>query len=144
MHLGVGLAIDRRRLRHRGDHRLDIGGIPRLQASDEGVLADIAFGQEFLRRAAAHRAGDRGDDDVADTERGKDPLVGLAVCVVLRLEPVVVDVEQIRVLHDELAATQDPVARPGLVTVLGLNLVQQHREILVAAAPVTVSVNNSS
>jgi hypothetical protein len=53
--------------------------------------------------------------------------------VVLRLEAVVVDVEGIRVLHDELAATQDPGARPGLVTVLGLNLVQQHREILVAA-----------
>ena len=133
VHLGLGQTVDRQRLRDRGDHRLDVGGVTGFQAAHEGVLADLAFGEEFLGCAAAHRAGDRRDDDVAHRQPVEDPLVGLAVRVVDGLEPVVVDVEGVGVLHHELAAAQDAGPRPGLVAVLGLDLVQQQREVLVGA-----------
>ncbi len=133
VHLGLRQTLDRHRFRHRGDDRLDVGGIPGLQAPHEGVLADLALGEELLRRAAAHRPGHRRDDDVADAQRVEDALVGVAMAVVDRLEPVVVDVEGVGVLHDELAPAQDARPRPRLVAVLRLDLVQQQREVLVAA-----------
>ena len=32
--------------------RFDIGGVARLQAAHEGILADLTLGQEFFRGAA--------------------------------------------------------------------------------------------
>ena len=87
VHLGLGLTLDRQRLRHRGDHRLDVGGVSRLQAAHEGVLADLALGQELLGCAAAHRPGHRRHDDVAHAEPVEDPLVGVAVRVIDGLRP---------------------------------------------------------
>ena len=50
-----------------------------------------------------------------------------------RPQPVVVDIEGVGVLHDELSAAQNSGPWPGLVAVLGLDLEQQHREVLVGA-----------
>jgi hypothetical protein len=49
------------------------------------------------------------------------------------LKPLVVDIERIRVLHQELTPAQDAGPRPRLVAVLRLDLEQQQREVLVAA-----------
>ena len=49
------------------------------------------------------------------------------------LEPGVVDIEGVGVLHQELADTQDAGTRPRLVAVLVLDLEQQQREVLVGA-----------
>jgi hypothetical protein len=49
------------------------------------------------------------------------------------LEAVIVHVERVRVLHQELAAAQDPGTRTGLVAVLGLDLVRNQRKVLVGA-----------
>ena len=133
MHLGLRQPVERQRVRHRGRDGLDVGGVPGLQAAHEGVLADLAFGEELLRRAAAHRARHGRDDDVANPKRVEDALVGVAMAVVDGTQPVVVDVEGVGVLHDELASAQDARARPRLVAVLRLDLVQQHREVLVGA-----------
>ena len=133
VHLGLRQPVDRQCFRHRGDDRLDIGGVTGLQTANEGVLADLAFGKELLRAAATHRARHRRDDDVADAQPVEDALVGVAVAVVDGLEPVVVDVEGVGVLHDELAPAQDARPRPGLVAVLRLNLEQRQREVLVAS-----------
>ncbi len=43
------------------------------------------------------------------------------------------DVEGVRVLHHELAATQHPGSRPGFVPVLGLDLEEHQREVFVRA-----------
>ena len=48
-------------------------------------------------------------------------------------QSVVVDVEGVGVLHDELTPAKDARPRPRLVAVLRLDLVQQNREVLVAA-----------
>jgi hypothetical protein len=47
------------------------------------------------------------------------------------LEALVVQVEGVRVLHQELAAAQDPRARTRLVPVLVLDLIEDHRQVLV-------------
>src|SRR6202020_2185371 len=71
--------------------------------------------------------------DVIDIEAAEDALVGLTVCVVGALGAGVVDVVGVGVLHDELAAAQDAGARTRLVAVLGLDLVERQRKVLVGA-----------
>ena len=49
------------------------------------------------------------------------------------LQPVLVDIERVGVLHDELARAHHAKARPDLVAELRLNLVIIDRQLLVAA-----------
>jgi hypothetical protein len=62
----------------------------------------------------------------------EDSNVGLAIELEALVEPSLVDVEGIRVLHDELAHADEPPARPRLVAILGLHVVPELRELLVA------------
>src|SRR5690606_36575402 len=114
----------------RGDG-LGVGGVAARVAGDEGVFAGGRGRQELLRGRAAHRAR-RGEHDlVADAEPVEGADVGLAVLLVGVLEAVVVEVERVGVLHEELAAAQDAGPGPGLVAVLGLDLVERDRVVLV-------------
>jgi len=113
-----------RRGRRRGDG-LDVGRVA-AGAAHEGVLAVLREDQELLGRRAAHGARRRPHDDVLETQPVEDPDVGGPVQVVGRLQARLVHVERVGVLHDELAAPQDARARPGLVAVLRLDLVQHH------------------
>ncbi len=56
--------------------------------------------------------------------------------VVGHVEARVVDVEGVGVLHHELAAAQQPRARPGLVAELGLDLIEPQRQVLVGRVEV--------
>ena len=66
----------------------------------------------------------------------EDPDVGVAVRLVAGVEPGVVDVEGVGVLHGELAAAQQAGAGPRLVAVLRLDLVDRERQVLVGAVEV--------
>ena len=55
--------IDRHRVGYRCGDRLDVGGVAGFQTPHEGVLTDFTLGQELLRCAAAHRSGDRRNDE---------------------------------------------------------------------------------
>ena len=60
---------------------------------------------------------------------------------VAALEPFLVAVEAVGVLHRELAGAQDAGARPRLVAFLGLKVVEDQRQVPVGAdlgAPVDV------
>ncbi len=131
VHLRGGQSVERHRLGSQRLHRLDVGGITRLEAADVGVLTDLALREELLRCAAAHRTGRRRHDHVLDAEPAEDPLVGVAMRPVRLGESFVGEVEGVRVLHDELAAAENACPRALLVAVLGLHLVQGDREILV-------------
>ncbi len=123
--------------RRAGDlHGLDVGGVVAVGAADVGVLADGGLGEELLGLRAAHGAGRRLDDDVLEAEPVEDPDVGVAVLLVADLEALVVDVEGVGVLHHELAAAQQPGAGTRLVAVLGLDLVDRERQVLVGAVEV--------
>ena len=136
---GVGrlLGVGRRRVvvRHgRGRTHLDgldVGGVVAQRAAHVGVLADRGPRQELLGLRAAHGAGGGLDDDVLEAEPVEDPDVGVTVPLVGLVEPGVVDVEGVGVLHHELATAQQPGARPRLVAVLVLDLVDRQRQVLV-------------
>ena len=51
-------------------------------------------------------------------------------------QALIIDVEGVGVLHDELAAAQQAGAGAGLVAVLGLNLVEVNRQVLVGGVEV--------
>ena len=85
---------------------------------------------------SAHGAGHGVDDDVVQAQAGEDPLVGVAVGLVGGGQAGVVDVEGVGVLHDELAAADDAGAGAGLVAVLGLDLVDDGRQVLVGGVEV--------
>ena len=135
--VGSGLGVRGRHIgiRHgvgdRHAHGLDVRGIAAVRAADVGVLAVLGGREELLGLAAAHRAGHRLDDDVVEAEPVEDADVGVAVQLVGLVEPGLVEVEGVGVLHDELAAAQDAGARTRLVAVLGLDLVDRQRQVLV-------------
>ena len=119
-----------------GVDRLDVGGVVAAGAADVGVLADGRLGQELLGLRAAHGAGLGLDDDVVEAETVEDPDVGVAVLLVGRVEAGVVDVEGVGVLHRELTAAQDTGPGTRLVAVLGLDLVDRQRQVLVGGVQV--------
>ena len=120
--------------RHR-DHRLHVGRVAAGRA-DVAVLADLRVDQELLRPAAAHRPGHGRDDHVAQPEPVEDPDVSGPVPGVTGLQAGVVEVEGVGVLHHELPAAQQPGPGPGLVAVLGLDLVDGQRQVLVGGIEV--------
>ena len=66
-------------------------------------------------------------------QRVKMRAVGCVVLVVALVEAGRVDIEGVGVLHDELADTEQAGLGAGLVAELGLDLVPDLRELLVAA-----------
>ena len=66
-----------------------------------------------------------------ETAALEDPVVRLRVELEVPLEPFLVAVERVRVLHDELAYAEQPVARPGLVAILRLEVVEHLRQLTV-------------
>ena len=136
--LGVGGGHAVVRHGRRGGHRdrLDVRGVVARGAAHVGVLAVGGRGEELLGLGAAHRAGGGLDDHVVEPEPVEDPDVGVAVRGVGRVEAGLVDVEGVGVLHHELAAAQQAGAGPRLVAVLGLDLVEPQRQVLVGGVQV--------
>ena len=127
-HRGHGGAVHGRQLW--GGQRLDV---PRLAGGRqrERVLSNRHGGQELLGRGTTHRAGHREHGHVLQVETLEDALVGAALVVVRLLHALLVDGERVSVLHDELAAADQARARAELVAVLGLDLVERDRQVLV-------------
>ena len=90
-----------------------------------------AIGEELLAGRAAHRARHRLDDHVVEARAGRRCGCRRRGAPGRSAEALVVDVERVRVLHDELAPAQEPGPRARLVAVLGLDLVERQRQVLV-------------
>ena len=136
VHDGGRKPVERDRWRRGSDDRLDVGRIPARRAAHEAVLADLQRSEELLGRGSAHGARHRRDDH----ERQPQPLeqldVGIAMPLVRLRQTLVVQVEAVRVLHHELAAAQQPGTRAGLVAVLGLDLIDDERQVAVRVVEV--------
>ena len=111
-------------------HCLDVGRVAAGRAHVR-VLPHLGGRQELLGLGAAHRARLRLHHHERDAEAVEDAHISLALQLVRALEALVVDVEAVRVLHDELAAAQQARAGARLVAVLGLDLVDRERQVLV-------------
>ena len=122
-------------LGNHGGHGLDVCRVA-AGRTHEGVLTDGGRVQELLATGAAHRTGLCGHDDDLQAQALEDALVCGAVSHVRLVQALVVDVEGVGVLHDELAAAQQAGTGARLVAVLGLNLVQVDRQVLVGGVQV--------
>ena len=107
--------------------------VVRAGAPGNRVLAGFGEHLKFMRRGPADLTGIGGNCSKLKAE----PRKYACVCVVhrpVRLEHrIPVDVERIRVLHDELARAHDAESWPHLVSKLGLDVIKIERQLLVAA-----------
>ena len=143
---GVGHGGDRRRSRrvhvvavevHRR-HRLRIGardlGVGGVAGGQRDVVLARRAGRHVLVGARAAHHPDVGLDPVPlQAGAVADRVVGGDELLVGGLQPLVVAIEGVGVLHDELARAQDPGARARLVAALGLEVVEQHRQLPIGA-----------
>ena len=125
--IGRAASSWRRRLRH--DRDLAVGRVAARLAQDEDVLTGRVEDHEFVGQAAAHDPDVGRHDDRVQPEPLEDPDVGAVLGVVARVEPGLVAVAAVGVLHDELADPDQPAARPGLVAPLRLEVIDHHRQL---------------
>jgi hypothetical protein len=122
------------RRRHLRDGRLlDVGRVAAARTAHERVLTRLGQHVELVRHAAADRAGGRLDRAELQPAAGEDARVGFGHHVVLALAVGVVDVERVRILHDELAPAHQAEARPHFIAELRLDLVQVQWQVAVRA-----------
>ncbi len=124
----------RRAMRVRRDcfGQLDVGGVVGTRAPGDRVLARVGQHLELVRRTAADLAGIRGDGAEFESEPGEDPGVRVVHQPVRLQHAGVIDIERIRILHDEFARSHHAEARANLVAELGLDVVEVHRQLPVA------------
>ena len=81
---------------------------------------------------AAHRPGVRLDADRVEAHPREGPLVRTVFGGIALLEPGLVGVEAVRVLHHELARAEEPGARARLVAAFRLEVIDDLRQLPVA------------
>ena len=125
-------AVEGRLERHRlrlGARHLEVGGI--AVREDDLVLPRRAGRHVLVGAAPAHHP-DVGLDPVPlEAAAVHHPVVGHHVLLVGDLEALRVAVERVGVLHDELAGPQNAGARPRLVALLDLEVVEDQRQVAV-------------
>ena len=136
---GGDLAHRGRQPRQRGARRgagglgeLEIRGVVVGVGEHDRVLAGIGEHVEFLRGAAADRAGVGMHGAEAQPQAREDRGVGVVHLPVALGERGLVGMEAVGVLHDEFARAHDAEARADLVAELGLDLVEVDRQLAVA------------
>ena len=117
----------------RGDGLFQIRRVAAARADGDEILAGIGGHHELVRLAAAHGAGVRFDHDVLQAAALEDAAVGLVVLFVGGVESGLIHVEGVGVLHDELAHAQQAGFGARFVAELGLDLIPDLRQLLVAA-----------
>ena len=121
---------DRSELRSR---LLQIGRISAHRAACDQVLAGVGVHHELLRLRAAHRAGISVNGNKPQAAALEDRAIGCVMQVVALIEPFLVQVEAVAVFHDELAHAHQAGLGPRFIAKLGLDLVPDLRQLLVAA-----------
>ena len=110
---------------------LDVGGVA---GRERDVVLARRAGRHVLVRAEPAHHPDVGLDPVPlEADPVEHAVVGADELVVGGGQAVGVAVERVRVLHDELARAQDPRARARLVALLGLEVVEEQRQVAVGA-----------
>ena len=111
---------------------LEVRGVFVAVRKHDRVLARVGEHVEFLRRAAADRAGVGVHRAKAQAKAREDRAVGLVHLPVALRERRFVGVEAVGVLHDEFARAHYAEAGADLVAELGLDLVEVDRQLAVA------------
>ena len=128
-----GAASGSRKLRGTRDAAgdLGVGGVVATLAADERVLSRPRRREEVERELAAHDPALGLNLVRLDAAALEDAVIRGAVLLERDERALLVAIERIRVLHDELANPQEAAARARLVTILGLKVVPELRQLLV-------------
>ena len=110
---------------------LGVGGVAARVAERDHVLAGLREEDELLRALPADRARVGLDRHGRHAAAREDAPVRLEHRLVRGVEPRLVEVEGVGVLHRELAHAHQAAAGTGLVAELGLDLVERHRHVAV-------------
>jgi hypothetical protein len=120
--------LDRLRLRG-GD--LHVG---RVAGCDRNLVLACGAGRHVLvRPQPSHHPHVALDPVPAQAAAVEDPVVGLDMAGIAVLQPLDIAVEAVGVLHHELARAQHTGPRPRLVALLGLQVVEDLRQLAVGA-----------
>src|SRR5947208_11966709 len=84
-----------------------------------------------MRLAAAHGTRVRFYDDVVESASIEDLAIRPVMLVVSHIEAARIKIERVRILHDELADSQQTGFRPRLIAKLCLNLIPDLRQLLI-------------
>ena len=114
------LATDRRR-------DFDVRGVVALITNHQVIFAGVGEELEFVSFASANGARIGLHDSEVHAETIEDRFVAVVHRVVIDQRGFFVDVEAVRVFHDELAAPHQTEARTDFVAVLRLDLVEVDR-----------------
>ena len=125
----LGKAVHRPR-RGRGD--LHVGRVAGVGEGDL-VLTGRAGRHVLVGAEAPHHPHVRLHPIPLEARAVEDAVVGLDVQLVGAIEAVRVAVEAVGVLHDELARSQHPGARPRLVALFGLEVIEDLGQVAVGA-----------
>ncbi len=115
-----------------GRRLLQVGRIAAGATRRNVVLAGVASHDELHRLASAHYPRRGFDGHGVDAATGEDLAVGLEVALEGAVQPLRVQVERVRILHGELAHAHESRLGARLVAKLGLDLVPDLGELLVA------------
>ncbi len=111
----------------------EVGRVAADGTTGDEVFAGAGVDHELLGLGAAHGAGVGFDGDEAEAAAGEDSAIDGVVEVEGLVEACLVDIKGIAVLHGELAHTKEAGLGPRFVAELGLDLVPDLRQLLVAA-----------
>ena len=120
-----------RKLRGAGDPArcLDVGEVVAVLAAHELVLPRAGRSEKPGGLLPTHDPGLGLDEVDAQPTALEDPLVRLPMAIEARVEPGLVPVERVRVLHDELANPQQSATRARLVALLRREVVPDLRQV---------------
>ena len=116
-----------------GRRLLQIGRVSAAWAQGDQVFTRLRGDHVLLRLAPAHGARVRLHHRIPQPATLEDAAIGLVVLVVSRVQPGLVHVEGVGILHDELAHAHQPRLGARLVAKLGLDLVPDLRKLFVTA-----------
>ena len=111
-------------------------------AQDQGVLAVLVEDHELVGQGAAHDPDIRPDRHGWQAQPLEDAGVGLVMGLIGGVQPGLVGIERVGVLHDELAHPDQAAARSWLVTELGLEVVDDGGQLAVALDQVAQQVGD--
>ena len=141
-HLFGGELLLRRGLGHVDARNLLVRRIVAGVTQHQRVLAVLVEDHELVGQAATHDAHIRPNHDGGQAQPVEDAGVGRVVGQVGGVQPGLVGVERVRILHHELAHADQAAARSRLVTELGLEVVDDGRQLPVALDQVAQQVGN--
>ncbi len=112
---------------------LQVCSVPAHGTACDQVFTGVGINHELLRLRTTHGAGVGVNSDKLQAAPLEDGAISRIVQVVALVQPFLVQVEAVAVFHDELAHTHEAGLWPWFIAKLGLDLVPDLRQLLVAA-----------